>query len=366
MTGRSTDEIEREIEAERGALARSLEELQRQVSPDALIDRAAGLLRENGSEIATSAVRQARANPIALAVTGAGLAWLIAGPAKDRRGVAGPAAAKTLDRPPLDNATAEPDLAYDDRARPTVGGFRASQPRMAGFDARLAAAEGDRWETEVGFERRTFEDDDTSYRAKLAAAADHIADTVSSWFDDDDNDDATAAVGDDDLRARLKKGTDTMTETARNRVIAARQAAYDAQRRLDRRARDYAASGRETMKEQPLILALAALGVGAAIGAMLPRTRREDAYLGAYSDRAMGEAERIYRAETAKLRAVAEAAVEEAKHAATDALNELKSDVPSGERAVSTAEAKVQTAATRVTDAAKAEAEKRNLGSSLN
>ncbi len=85
---RSTDQIEREIELERVELARSLESLQRQFSPEVIVDRVSGMLRDNGGEFAGTALKQARDNPLALAVTGVGLAWLIAGPAKKQTGYA--------------------------------------------------------------------------------------------------------------------------------------------------------------------------------------------------------------------------------------------------------------------------------------
>lgn len=360
---RSTDQIEREIEEERVELARSLESLQRQFSPDAIVDRVSGMLRDNGGEIAGTALKQAKSNPLALAVTGVGLAWLIAGPAKkhspvrradafshDRNAFASVPRPQAEDRKPV--------VGYDTRDYPSAPGFRSAEPPMAGFESRVAAAEGDDYDPVIRPER----DEESGYLDRISGMASDFRDTVSSWMD---NSETTTADGGKSLRERLMEGTENMTDTARERVIAAREAAWDAERRLEARARDYAASGKDAFNQQPLIGALVAFGIGAMMGAALPRTRKEDEYLGVYRDRALSEAERIYRAESAKLRAVAEAAAEEAKAVAKETLEDIKSDTPSGREAVSAVEGKAKSAADRVKDAAKAEADKRNLGSSV-
>ena len=59
---RTPEEIEREIEAERGALARSLDQLQNQFSPEAMVETATTYLRSNGSDWARSVTRQAKEN----------------------------------------------------------------------------------------------------------------------------------------------------------------------------------------------------------------------------------------------------------------------------------------------------------------
>jgi len=81
MTEQSPKEIEREIEAERAELARTLEDLQDTVSPEALVDKAETRLREDGGAVLKMVADRVAANPLAAAVTAAGLAWLMFGPA---------------------------------------------------------------------------------------------------------------------------------------------------------------------------------------------------------------------------------------------------------------------------------------------
>ena len=312
----SSDDIERDIEVERVALARSLDELQRQISPEALVNRFSGILRENGGEVAQSALRQARDNPVALAVTGAGLAWLMVGPARKTheprpRSVSVPKPRRPQPRDTVDYGVAtgiedvstrrsapEPRVSYDDRTYPKATGFRSS-PDTETFESRVARAEG-----------RAY---DPSIRAPSSSRGSSRIVTKSD-------------MGDDSLLNRLLEGTEKMTDAARDRVIAAREAAIDAERRLEARARDYGVAGRDAYYSQPLIGALVAFGVGALAGALVPRTRVEDRHLGPARDRAMLEAERIYRSEAANLRAQAESFAEDTLDSAKSAIRSTTSD----------------------------------------
>ena len=74
---RSSAEIEREIEEERHALARSLEDLQAQFSPERVMNQASTYLRSNGGELAENFVTQVKRNPVAAAMAGVGVAWLL-------------------------------------------------------------------------------------------------------------------------------------------------------------------------------------------------------------------------------------------------------------------------------------------------
>ncbi len=401
MSDRTPEQIEREIEEERGALARSLDTLTDQLSPDALVDQATTYLRRNGGEWAQNATRQARDNPVALAITGVGLAWLIAGPAR-KRSTAGTYdrwaathdrdgfrdtygtpnedevevghSAGAIDRTPPPRM-ARPSVGYDRRDYAPATGFRSTGDPMSGsmrgFDDRLASASGDAYEPSgpTLTERLSSGAEDAmdrvrgafdSIRERFGSSAPEWARSSDDWMTGSDTTDRGAS-----LKMRLMEGTDKMTDAARDRVIAAREAALDAQHYLSARGRDYAATGRDYYSEQPLIGGLLAFGIGAMIGAALPRTRQEDEYLGGYRDRMLEEAERVYAQESGRLRAVADAAMDEAKSVASETLDSVKSGTPSGKDAVNRAEGAAKSAAERVADAAKSEAEKQNLGGSV-
>jgi ElaB/YqjD/DUF883 family membrane-anchored ribosome-binding protein len=176
-----------------------------------------------------------------------------------------------------------------------------------------------------------------------------------------------------ELKARIGEGTESMSEQARARVMRARHAAYEAQRDMEARYTQYRARSGRYYEEQPLLFGALALGVGALMGAALPRTHQENEWIGSYRDQAFDEAERIFRAEATKARAVAEAAVSEAQDVVKEKVDvargkadDAKEATPTGKEAVEAVEAEARGAGSRIADAAKAEAKKQDLGGSIN
>ena len=80
MADQTPASIEREIEAERAALAETLDHLQQSLSPERIVARAEDFLRKQGGALFDQIRDKAGRNPIALAVTLAGLGWLVFGP----------------------------------------------------------------------------------------------------------------------------------------------------------------------------------------------------------------------------------------------------------------------------------------------
>ncbi len=76
---RSTAEIERDIERERAELQDTLQEIRDRYSVEAIARQVGRQIQEHGGDIGRSVMEQVKANPIPLALTGIGLAWLMAG-----------------------------------------------------------------------------------------------------------------------------------------------------------------------------------------------------------------------------------------------------------------------------------------------
>jgi hypothetical protein len=413
---KSPAEIEREIEAERSALARSLDELQSQFSPERMVNVATEYMRENGGDVARTVQRQVKDNPIAVALTGVGLAWLIAGGSKsssgDRREARYGAAPRFRHDEGHDYGTADatggyapaPRPAWDDRSYRSAPGT-LSDPMRGDVDGRIASAEGD---DPSAWDKAKDKAGDWSDEAKdgVAATGASIRDSArtSGSAMNDRWDGAQDAASDRwnetslrwrewqsdlrgrtasargrayarsaELKARLSEGTESMTEQARARVMGARQAAYEAQRDIEARYVQYRNRTGRFYDEQPLVFGALALGVGALLGAALPRTHKENELIGSYRDQAFDEAERVFHQEAARARAVAEAAVGEAQDIAKEKMDEVRGKVdgakeatPTGEEAVGKAETEVRGAAGRIAEAAKAEAKKQDLGGSIN
>jgi ElaB/YqjD/DUF883 family membrane-anchored ribosome-binding protein len=73
---RSAADLEREGEQIRADLDKTLDEIERKLSPGELLDRSVDFLRNNGSEFIREAGETVRANPIPVLLTAAGLIWL--------------------------------------------------------------------------------------------------------------------------------------------------------------------------------------------------------------------------------------------------------------------------------------------------
>ena len=385
---RSSAEIEREIEEERHALARSLENLQTQFSPERLVNQAGTYLRSNGGDFAKNLVGQVRDNPLAAAIAGVGIAWLLYGssrplsaPTYDRAKFThdpryGDGTGSDVDRRPPGYAGA---ATYDDRPYESAPGSLSRSPYPGDdYEDRLATASGsgasddgpsawDRTKAGASSAGDRAQGAYASARAGLAGARDSTASSIDDaehgiadrwgsaregtsrrWQEwrqqagdrvSDARGRASSARGrlyerSQDLRARIGEGTEGMSEQARMRVMQARQAAADAQHQLEARFGEARATGQRLYEEQPLLGGAIAFAVGAAIGASLPRTDVEDEYVGVYRDRLFDDADRVFREESSKLRAVANAALDEARSVADEKAESVKGATPSGRDAV--------------------------------
>ncbi len=76
---RTPAEIERDIERERAELGDTIEELQDRFSPETIFREISRGFRDHGGDMATAVSRSVKENPVALALTGVGLAWMMFG-----------------------------------------------------------------------------------------------------------------------------------------------------------------------------------------------------------------------------------------------------------------------------------------------
>lgn len=310
------DRIEHDIDETREALRRTLEALDARFSTDRIVDRAADLVEREGGRAAEAALRTARKNPVATGLVAGGLALFLTDTFRSSRPEADTSSRNVEPAGPA-------SAAYDPRMKPTAPGLSQPEPPMAGFDERLEAAE--RATSDI----QSKGDSDMAHTHDTAIA-DRVKRSARS------------------MRKGLYDGLDRLPAEARDRVVAARLAAIDAQHAVEAQMRRTAESAQHTAREHPLLLGIAALGIGAAIGAALPRTHTENRAVGAQRDRLFDEADRVFREEVAKARDVAEAAVEEGRSAVKDT---LRDGPPSGGNP-----------AKRVSDAAESEARRQKLG----
>ena len=404
----SPREIEREIETERAELKDTIADLQDNFSIEGAVRQATSLMRDNGGEIGRSISRSVKQNPLALAVTGVGLAWLIFG--SEQR--------SSDDRPR--------DLGYDGgdwdddepmfRRRPARRpsaryGAAQSRPRAAGHlppgrelpewatpvrhrDERYAAGYPAR-DTHSSMPVASYNDklDEESGRSSNAAAGvtskaqsaagsakesaqaakDSVRTGAADFKSKADGTLASAKEGlsaradrardrADALQRRLSQGTEDLSEAAQHRVIVAREKALAAQRSMARAQQRGADAAADFYDDYPLAAGALAMAVGAAIAGAMPRTQVEDEMMGEHSDALIDEAEWIFAEEKAKAQEVASTAVSEAKAVGTETKAKLDNSAPGTKSAEEAVVDEAKSATDRVIHATTAKAEETELG----
>ncbi|MGR3455363.1 DUF3618 domain-containing protein [Pseudooceanicola sp.] len=374
---RTPDEIERDIERERAELGATVDELQDRFSADRILRELGRGLSDHGQDIGEAVSQSVKRNPVALALTGIGLAWLMSGRSweEDRDAVMPSArrepaplptrptypAAETYRSPPAtdpygaraydahdDWLWADEDDYWDDHdeddgpglgERMSDAGARAGEKTKAG-----AASVGSRVSSGASAARRGVSDGAASVRDSASAAGHSAADRARR------------------IRRRLSHGTESLSEEARERVVAARWNAVKARRAAARRARKGADAATDFFEENPLVVGGLALAAGAILAGTLPRTRQEDAYFGEYSDRAYDRAERAFDAERRKAMKVADRAAATAQEVMAEERAKIDEQAPGDKSAAEHVADEVRGGAAKVAEATRDEAKKQKLG----
>lgn len=126
----------------------------------------------------------------------------------------------------------------------------------------------------------------------------------------------------DDLRHRA----DAFRQRAGETVEQARQRALDAGHRVREGAGQVAHKASDAFESQPLLIGALGLAVGAAIGASIPATRREDAVVGPVRDRLKDEAIDYGREQVARASDAAHEAIEGAREETRKAMKDVNAE----------------------------------------
>lgn len=274
---RSPEEIEKEIHRSRERLDTTLNELEERFSPQRLLNASYDYLRHGGAnEFFSNLGTTIKENPVPFLVTGVGLGWLLTA----QRGGARPSGnlANSEAYPhsgPTGDVFRSSDIsagrhAGDDIHAPFGGGH------AAGLDAGLAGEPSRRPPSSAfshppAFDERnhrepsgfghSMDEHGPGLKERLADKAHHLGERAHHWRDD------------------MRDGTSHLYH-------ASRHGAQDA----SRWARDAGHQTSHFIQEHPLVAGALGFAIGAALGGLLPSTRREDAALGEYRDRLMSEA----------------------------------------------------------------------------
>lgn len=232
---RSAEDIERDVEATRGDLDRTVEALKEKMTPRNIANEMVGSIKN--SRAGARAVRlghQAQDNAVPLALIGAGLAWMV-----------------------LRNRTPQ----YETRSfSPDYDGDYAGAP-------------------ESGYLGAEYEPDGSSRTGALRQKARGLAENAKSAIGERADRARQAA---ESARQSLSSTASTAAERARTMAGTARERAVHYGHRAEE-------TFLETLDREPLVIGALGLAVGAAVGAALPATPIEDRYVGPLRDRALDE-----------------------------------------------------------------------------
>ena len=251
---KTSAEVEREVEATRGQIDQTVEALKEKMQPRELFDEATRIMGSASNKTLTMVVEQARANPIPLALIGAGVAWLVF--EQTRKG--------------------RTDIYATDRPYETYEGYQED----GGIGGKIKARVGGAVEAAKG---------------ALTGAKDRAAGAVASAKDSLAGARTSAADGAGAAKGRIG----ALTDTARTR-------ATEVGRRAQQRYQ-------ETLDAEPLIIGALGLAVGVAIGAALPSTQVERRYIGPTRDKFLDRGKEAAKASLSEVRTVAERAYGEVK-----------------------------------------------------
>jgi hypothetical protein len=269
--GKSSAQLEQEVEAQRTRLESDIDEIQRRLTPGRLIDEMLNYARtSSGTTFVNNLGRSVKANPLPVALTGVGLAWLMARanmPAETTTGVRIAEARRyarvtgsALRR--LRQATDETGKSYVEFADEAGARFRASSDEMGNRAGQFIDQAGEAYHgftDEAGNRVRTFLDETG---AKLAEAQGWASDVWEG---------AGTRLG--ALGGGIAAGAD-----------AARQRAADTGGQLKGGASSAGNAIAELLREQPLVGGAIAFAIGAALASALPPTEQEDELVGETAD----------------------------------------------------------------------------------
>jgi ElaB/YqjD/DUF883 family membrane-anchored ribosome-binding protein len=156
---------------------------------------------------------------------------------------------------------------------------------------------------------------DTRYTADFDAYPDRY-NAQGAYRDLDFGDDRGSRMA--DAKERVAGAMGDVRERASHVAESAADQARMLRDRAASRARTASTQGRDLLMDNPLVGGLAAVALGALVGALLPETDRENEWLGEASDRVTDRIGEVARTGVEQARHVASAVTTAAKEAATE------------------------------------------------
>jgi Protein of unknown function (DUF3618) len=283
--------LEREAEARRIQLAQTFEELRARVTPGHVLDRLVDYSKDSGGADFFRNLRdQTVANPLALGIVGAGLAWLMLSNGKETRRQPG-APYRGLMRTSFADARERVGNAMGEAAA-------ATRDRVAEAALRASEAAGS-----IGATARTAKDaaleTASHWREAADSAAASLRDTTSSTYEQ--------------ARSRASETRAALGGAASTVYGGVAQSAGRTAEGMKAFASGAAATSRDMFDfccDQPLILAGLGVALGAAVGTAFPSTETEHQAMGEASDDFKERTRALAQEQYEKSRSTAEAVLD--------------------------------------------------------
>lgn len=289
---KSSAEIEREIENDRERIGEKLSAIQDKLTPGQLIDEGLGYLRSSGgAEYFGNLSNQVKANPMPLALMGISLAWMMASSGSSSSSSSSYAGTSRASR-----ATSDYPLA-------TVSGSmrRTGPPQMDNGQhyAHFTDTAGKRYRAMTDSTGRRMGDFMDDAGLMFRGFADSTGRRITDFTDETGSmiDDALGWAADTWAAARDKAGNmfDSVTESVSDSLsgmsrsfssssASAMGGMNDAMGGMQDQAGRLNDMIMRNFRDQPLVAGALAFAAGAAIGAALPHTDREDQLMGDTAD----------------------------------------------------------------------------------
>jgi hypothetical protein len=283
-SGQSARQLEREADDTRRRLSATLDDLADSLTPGRMLDEVIAYSRGGGASFLKGLGNAASANPLPTLLIGVGAAMFLSGKGR------------------LDSI---PGSFGDLFGR--ANGHGAGQDRVSENATKEA--------TVAGTARTVVTDAGSSAASGIMAAASSVRDTVSDTAERIGEGASSAVAAVKNSAVGLGEGVGELAETTLSAVGEEAVLLRDQASRLTRDARDRAI---KLAEEQPLIVAVTGIALGAILAAALPRTKFEDELMGETSDTVKETAGQIASEQIDKISSEAEKVVEEVKETITE------------------------------------------------
>lgn len=314
---RHSDQIERDIAVERSQMSDTINDLQKKFSVDGIVGDLGDMFRNQGGDLGRAVTQTVGRNPMAVALVGVGLVWLVVGSGRSRSAETG------------DGRWDESGDGID--GRPEYGSPEERSATAYSHDNGLTPELDDYWygSDESPRDRRKRNrgskggNRDTSFKETIKDGTGAVGDTISGAVD-------SLRQAASELTNRMSHGLEDLSDEARTRVLAARRAAHDARRASAAAVRKGVRASSNFFEDQPLVVGALAVAIGAAIGGVLPNSKIEDDRLGDSSDRQFADAQALYRQERDKALAAVKNAASDVQVEIRDIGSDIAGQMPEG------------------------------------